>query len=97
MPKGACLINFARGAIVVADDLIAALDSGHLDHAVLDVFETEPLPSQSPFYLHPRITVLPHISAPTTQATAAKIVAGNVAAWRRTGVLPLTVDMRRGY
>lgn len=95
--KGASLINFARGAIVVADDLIGALDSGHLDHAVLDVFETEPLPPQSPFYTHPKVTVLPHISAPTSQTTAAKIVAGNIESWRRTGKLPVTVDMHRGY
>jgi glyoxylate/hydroxypyruvate reductase len=97
MQKGACLINFARGAIVVADDLIAALDAGHLDHAVLDVFETEPLPSRSPFYTHSRVTVLPHISAPTTPATAAQIVAANVQAFRQTGQLPATVDMLRGY
>jgi glyoxylate/hydroxypyruvate reductase A len=97
MQKGASLVNFARGAIVVADDLIAALDAGHLDHAVLDVFETEPLPSPSAFYAHPRVTVLPHISAPTTPATAAQIVAANVQAFRQTGQLPATVDMIRGY
>lgn len=97
MPEGASLINFARGAVVVADDLIAALDSGHLDHAVLDVFEVEPLPEASPFWSHPKVTVLPHISAPTTPATAAKIVAANIAGWRRNGALPATVDRGRGY
>lgn len=97
MPQGAALINFARGAVVVAHDLIAALDRGHLDHAVLDVFEVEPLPEVSPFWSHPKVTVLPHISAPTTPATAARIVAGNIATWRRNGALPATVDRSRGY
>lgn len=97
MPEGASLINFARGAIIVADDLIRVLESGHLDHAVLDVFEREPLEASSPFWTHPKVTVLPHISAPTTPSSAARIVAGNIAAWRRTGSLPQTVDRSRGY
>jgi glyoxylate/hydroxypyruvate reductase len=97
MPEGAALINFARGAVVVADDLIAALDRGHLDHAVLDVFEKEPLDTGSPFWAHPKVTVLPHISAPTTPVTAARIVAANIASWRASGTLPKTVDRQRGY
>ncbi|MGE6742613.1 2-hydroxyacid dehydrogenase [Allorhizobium pseudoryzae] len=97
MPQGASLINFARGAIIVADDLIRVLDRGHLDHAVLDVFEKEPLDQASPFWTHPRVTVLPHVSAPTTPSSAARIVAGNIATWRRTGALPQTVDRSRGY
>lgn len=97
MKKGAALINFARGAVVVADDLIAALDSGQLSHAVLDVFEQEPLPPASAFWQHPKVTVLPHISAPTSRESSAKIVAGNVKTWRETGTLPETVDMTRGY
>ena len=97
MPEGASLLNFARGAIIVADDLLRVLENGHLDHAVLDVFEREPLESDSPFWTHPKVTVLPHISAPTTPSSAARIVAGNIAAWRRTGTLPQTVDRGRGY
>ncbi|QAA99984.1 MULTISPECIES: 2-hydroxyacid dehydrogenase [Agrobacterium tumefaciens complex] len=97
MKPGAALINFARGAVIVADDLIAALDSGRLSHAVLDVFEQEPLPTASPFWQHPQVTVLPHISAPTSRESSARIVAGNVRAWRETGRLPETVDMIRGY
>lgn len=97
MKQGAALINFARGAVIVADDLIAALDSGRLSHAVLDVFEQEPLPTASPFWQHPKVTVLPHISAPTSRESSARIVAGNVRAWRETGRLPETVDMIRGY
>lgn len=97
MKPGAAVINFARGAVVVADDLIAALDSSRLSHAVLDVFEQEPLPADSPFWQHPRVTALPHISAPTSRESSARIVAGNVRAWRESGKLPETVDMARGY
>jgi glyoxylate/hydroxypyruvate reductase A len=97
MKQGAAVINFARGAVIVADALIAALDSGKLSHAVLDVFEQEPLPAASPFWQHPKVTVLPHISAPTSWESSARIVAGNVRTWRETGKLPETVDMDRGY
>ncbi len=72
MRPGASFINFARGPIVVADDLLAALDSGHLKHAVLDVFHTEPLPADNPFWGHPKVTVLPHISARTNPVTASR-------------------------
>lgn len=97
LPKGASLINFARGRIVATPDLIAALDGGHLSHAVLDVFTTEPLPSEDPLWMHPGITVLPHISAPTDPQTAAELVAANITAYRQSGVMPQTVDFSRGY
>ncbi|KQZ47743.1 glyoxylate/hydroxypyruvate reductase A [Rhizobium sp. Root149] len=97
MPNGASLINFARGAIVDADDLTELLNSRHLDHAVLDVFTQEPLDENSPLWRHPDITVLPHISAPTNAVTAAKIVAQNIETWRSTGKLPATIDRKRGY
>ena len=97
MKVGASIINFARGDIIVADDLLASLDSGHIAHAVLDVFETEPLDEGSPFWSHPSVTVLPHISAPTDRRSSAAIVAQNIRNWRTTGDLPATVDMQRGY
>ena len=97
MPKGAELINFARGPVVVTEDLIAALDSGQIKHAVLDVFDKEPLDETSPLWSHRQVTVLPHISAPTNPSTAALIVAGNIAAYRSTGELPQSVDFARGY
>ncbi len=97
MKSGASIINFARGAVIVSDDLVAALNEGQIAHAVLDVFEQEPLDEQSPFWQHPKVTVLPHISAPTNRETSAQIVAGNIKAWRQTGTLPVTVDMARGY
>lgn len=97
MPQGASIINFARGAIIDHAALVDHLNAGHIDHAVLDVFEQEPLPQASPLWSHPRITVLPHISAPTTHESAASIVATNVALWRKTGLLPKTIQPSRGY
>jgi glyoxylate/hydroxypyruvate reductase A len=97
LPKGASLINFARGPVVKVPDLIAALDSRYLHHAVLDVFDTEPLPVESPLWDHPHVTVLPHITAPTTISTAAVIVADNLSAFFEKGAIPKAVDKTRGY
>ncbi|HEX8046987.1 2-hydroxyacid dehydrogenase [Rhizobium sp.] len=97
LPANASLINFARGPIVVSEELLQALDAGRLNHAVLDVFDVEPLPSDAPFWDHPRITVLPHISAPTDRETAAALVADNIRTFRRTASLPSIVDFARGY
>jgi glyoxylate/hydroxypyruvate reductase A len=97
MKACASLINFARGAILDHDALIAALDSGALAHAVLDVFLTEPLPPTSLLWTHPNITILPHISAPTHKSSAAKQVTGRIAAWLNSGIEPSFVDIGRGY
>ncbi len=97
MKKGASIINFARGAVIVGDDLLESLDSGHIAHAVLDVFEKEPLDANSAFWTHPKITVLPHISAPTDPRSSAAIVAQNIRNWRLSGNLPATIDVQRGY
>jgi glyoxylate/hydroxypyruvate reductase A len=97
LKPGAALINFARGPIVVTADLITALDSGHLAHAVLDVFETEPLPVEDPLWSHPGVTVLPHVSGPTDLPSAATTVAANLRDFRRTGQPPQGIDKARGY
>ncbi|WP_438464399.1 2-hydroxyacid dehydrogenase [Marinomonas sp. PE14-40] len=97
LPKGAKLINFSRGAVVNTDDLLACLDSGQIEHAVLDVFEQEPLPVESEIWSHPNITVLPHISAPTNKETAAKIVADNIHLYRTENKLQDSVDIKLGY
>jgi glyoxylate/hydroxypyruvate reductase A len=97
MKPGAALINFGRGPIVIAADLLRALEDGRLSHAVLDVFDQEPLDPQSPFWARDDVTVLPHITAPTDYATAARVVAINVANYRATGDIPRRVDLERGY
>ena len=78
LPKGAAFINLGRGAIVVDEDLIAALDDGHIRHAVLDVFRTEPLPSEHAYWRHPKVTITPHNSSATNPSTAAQQVAENI-------------------
>ncbi len=97
MKPGASLMNFARGPILDSAALCEALDSGHLKHAVLDVFDQEPLPASSPLWSHPGITVLPHISGPTDPCTGAKVVAKNILAYRADGTLPESVDLAIGY
>jgi len=97
LPQHAKIINFARGPIIDDDALLGVLDSGHIDHAVLDVFATEPLPAQHWFWQHPSVTVLPHISAPTNIGTAAKIVCGNVDLYFAKGEMNDFVDRTIGY
>ena len=97
MPPGASLVNLARGAHVVEADLLAALASGHLRHAVLDVFGTEPLPAGHAFWTHPHITVLPHVAALTDARSAAQGVARNVQALRQGLPLQHLVDRSLGY
>ena len=97
MQRGASLVNLARGAHVVEADLLAALDRGHLHHAVLDVFATEPLPAEHPFWRHAKVTVLPHVAAQTDPRSAALIAAANVRAFRAGAAPANLVDRRRGY
>lgn len=97
LPRGAFLINVARGRHVVDADLIEALDSGQLAAATLDVFREEPLPPPHPFWSHPKITVVPHISAETQVATASRTVAANVRLLLGGRPVPGTVDRARGY
>jgi glyoxylate/hydroxypyruvate reductase A len=80
---GAGFVNLARGAAVVDADLLAALDSGQLGHAVLDVHTHEPLPADHPAWRHPRVTVLPHVAALTDPRSAAPVAAANVVAMRQ--------------
>ncbi len=97
MKSGACLINFARGAIIDTNALISLLDKQHIQHAVLDVFETEPLPEDSPLWVHPAVTILPHISAPSSVESTSVIAAANLQRWLQNGIVPPTVDRRQGY
>jgi glyoxylate/hydroxypyruvate reductase len=95
--KGGCVINLARGGHVVVPDLLAALDGGHLAHAYLDVFETEPLPADSPLWAHPGVTVTPHIAALTEPRTSVGKVAENVERVRRGDKPGNLVDFAAGY
>lgn len=97
LPRGAALVNFGRGAHVVEADLIAALDAGALSHAILDVFEVEPLAEGHRLWSHPGVTILPHVAAPTNHASAAAIVAQAVRTFRETGMVPPGIDRVRGY
>jgi phosphoglycerate dehydrogenase-like enzyme len=97
LPRRAFVINVSRGAVVREDDLRAAVDSGHLAGAALDVFETEPLPTASPLWRHPNILCTPHIAAMPRPDVAAKHFLENLR--RARAGLPLlnVVDRNRGY
>ncbi len=97
MPKGSCIINVARGAHVVVKDLIAALDSGHLAHAYLDVFETEPLALSSPLWSQPGVSITPHTAALTEPRTAMACVVENVERIRSGQPALNLVDFNAGY
>ena len=95
--NGAAIINFARGPILDTAALLDALDNGPLNHAVLDVFEEEPLPQSSALWSHEKVTVLPHISAPTIVSTSTAIVVQNIGGYFESGEIPESVDRKRGY
>lgn len=97
LPRGAWLINPGRGTVLDDEALIAALDSGHLGHAVLDVFRTEPLPPGHPFWTHPAVTVTPHIAADTRPLTAAPVVADNLRRAMSGRPILHLVDRAKGY
>ena len=97
LPKGAAVINLARGEHLVDEDLIAAIDAGHIDSATLDVFRQEPLPGNHPFWKHPRIAVMPHTARrPHPEALTAGIIE-NIRRFRAGEPLLLAADRERGY
>ncbi|MHA7602024.1 2-hydroxyacid dehydrogenase [Alicycliphilus sp. T452] len=94
---GAYVINVARGAHLVDEDLLALIDEGHVAGATLDVFRTEPLPAGHPFWGHPRITLTPHTSARTLRDESIAQIAGKIAAMQRGEPVAGIVDAARGY
>lgn len=97
LPPGAGLVNAGRGSHLRVPDLLAALDSGHLDGAVLDVFEEEPLPTGSPLWSHPKVTVTPHVASEASRPERARYVAGVIADFEAGRPLPNLYDPVRGY
>ena len=94
---GGYVINVARGGHLVDEDLIALIDEGHLAGATLDVFRTEPLPEDHPFWSHPKITVTPHTSARTVRDESIEQIAGKILAMERGEVVAGVVHANRGY
>ncbi len=97
LARGAHLINVARGAQVVDDDLLAALSSGQLGGATLDAFRTEPLPSGHPFWREPRIAITPHIAALTERTESIRQIASKIEALEKGESVGGIVDLARGY
>jgi glyoxylate/hydroxypyruvate reductase A len=97
MPKGSMLVNVGRGKHVVEDDLIGALDSGQLSYAALDALWPEPLPPESPLWLHPKVTVMPHVARRPTVAQLVTEIAANIRSVEAGGGLLQEVDIATGY
>ena len=97
LPEGAVVINAARGGHLIESDLLAALDEGQLSGATLDVFQTEPLPPDSPIWTHPKIMVTPHMAAITDPRSTAITMVESMARIRDGGRPLYEVDLTRGY
>jgi glyoxylate/hydroxypyruvate reductase A len=97
MPRRAMLINVGRGKHVVYEDLIRALDSGQLSYAALDALSPEPLPPDSPLWLHPKITVMPHVARRPTVAQLVTEIAANIRSLKAGGQLLQQIDTAMGY
>ena len=97
LPRGAALVHVGRGPQLVTGDLLAALDSGHLAEAVLDVTDPEPLAPTDPLWSHERVRITPHIASMTVAATAARVVLDNLRRFARGEPLIGSVDRTRGY
>lgn len=97
MPLDACLINPARGQLIDHVALLEALNAGIIRHATMDVFDTEPLPPDDPYWFHPRVTVTPHIASGTRPRTASRALVAQIARRERGEPFQHVVDRARGY
>jgi glyoxylate/hydroxypyruvate reductase A len=97
LPQGASIVNAGRGSLIVMHDLIAALDSGHLSGAILDVFDTEPLPPEHPAWRHPRIGITSHLAGFASRPARAAYVAEALAAHAEGREMPNLYRPERGY
>jgi len=97
MPPGACIVNAGRGALIDHEALLCALDSGHIRHATMDVFDQEPLPPDHPYWRHPRATVTPHIASVTRPETASRALVESIRRAEAGEPFVNVVDRARGY
>ena len=97
LPRGCRILNAGRGSLIDDAALIAALDRGQLTNATLDVFRTEPLPADHPFWSHPGVTISPHVAAATRVSSAAEAIAENIARAQSGAPLLHVVDRTRSY
>lgn len=97
LPRGACIINAGRGELIDDHALLAALDSGQVGGATLDVFKSEPLPPDHPYWSHPKVLVTPHIAAETRPASASDVIAENIRRSLAGEPLLHLVDREAGY
>lgn len=97
LAQGAAILNPGRGPLIDDAALLDALDSGQVGHATLDVFRTEPLPADHPYWAHPHVTVTPHIASETRPATASEVIAENIHRCESGQPLLYLVDRSLGY
>lgn len=97
LPKGASVVNVGRGGHLVERDLLAALDSGQLGAAILDVMQHEPLPPDDPLWRHPRVMLTPHVASMTQPETAARALIENIRRHKAGEPMIGLVDRGRGY
>jgi glyoxylate/hydroxypyruvate reductase A len=97
MPRGSALINAGRGEQLVEEDLLAALDSGRLRGATLDVFRDEPLPAASALWSHPRILITAHTASSVDPIVGGRLIADSIAAFRRGETIAHEVNIAQGY
>ena len=97
LPEGACVVNAARGEHLVEADLLAALESGQVGWATLDVFHEEPLPAAHPFWDHPRVLVTPHVASLIDPVAGGKAIAANLRRFIAGEPVPDLVDLDQGY
>ncbi len=97
MKPSVCILNPGRGALIDDAALLAALGAGHIGHATLDVFRTEPLPPDHPYWSHPRVTVTPHIAADTRPSGAARVLVENIRRGAAGEPFLHLVDRTHGY